>query len=144
MRLEIFQDNLYIDRLNNFGLNIELNPKFSLENMELDSNSIISSNSTISNLYKFLSNLNFIYYFEQIYIAHTTINNRDYIIKIDDEMTISIIGNNEYNWLYLILDDSDYVDFETFCLATYLITPKELDYDEFNNLSEKYLNFGQQ
>lgn len=139
MNLQIFQDKLYIDTLNNFGLNIELNPTFSFKSMGIDPNNLI--NSDVSNLYRFLNNLSFIYYFEQIYIAHTIINNLEYIIKIDDEMTISIIGNNEYNWLNLILDDVDCLYFESFCLNNYVVTSAEPDYEKFGEIERKFLTF---
>lgn len=147
MNLQIFQDKLYIDTLNNFGLNIELNPTFSFKSMGIDPENLILADRDDTFIYNFLKAVNFIYYCDQIYIGHTIIDGNEYIIEVNDELTISILGDNESNWVkLLILDDDDfnaddaYIEFEKFCLEQYNVTPIEPNYEKFGELDSKYLN----
>lgn len=148
MNLDIFYDELYYNKLSDLILIHECKPIYPFKEMGIDPDNLVIGDRNDTELYNFLKKVNFIYYCDQIYIGHTVIDGSEYIIKVNDELTISILGDNESNWVtLLILDDDDfdadeaYFEFGQFCLDKYKITPSKPDYKKFGELGRKFLNF---
>jgi hypothetical protein len=147
MNLEIFYDESYYNKLSDLILIHECKPIYPFEEMGIDPENLILGYRDDTAIYNFLKKVNFIYYCDQIYIGHTIIDGSEYIIEVNDEVTISILGDNESNWVkLLILDDDDfnadesYLNFEKFCLEKYSVTPIEPDYKRFGKLDREYLD----
>lgn len=148
MNLDIFYDELYYKKLSDLILINECNPIYPFEEMGIDPENLILDDRDDTDIYNFLKAVNFIYYCDQIYIGHTIIDGSEYIIEVNDELTISILGDNESNWVrLLVLNDNDfnadeaYLDFEKFCLDNYSIKPINPDYEKFGEIDRKFLNF---
>lgn len=147
MNLEIFYNDLYYTKLSNLILINECKPVYPFEEMGIDPANLITNERDDTAIYNFLNKVNFIYYCDQVYIGHTIIDGNEYIIEVNDELSISILGNNESNWVkLLILNDNNfnahdaYLDFEKFCFDVYKIKPVEPNYEKFGELDRKYLN----
>jgi len=141
MNLTIFDDSIYFEKLHSFLFLDKVGPTFPFEEMFIDPNNLITDTYDFTDIYNFLNSVHFCYYYEQQYIGYTLLEGKYYIICVDDEINISIIGNDEVNWTKLWLDDDEYIDFKDFCKSTYNISCIEPDYDHLLSIEEKNIDF---
>lgn len=138
MNLNIFNDKNYYDKVDDLLYIYESNPIFPFEDMGLNPDHLVSEIYDATDLYNFLKRVKFFYLLDQIYIGHVDIDNMIYIIKVDTELNISVIGDNEFNWIKLFVDDNDYLEFKEFCVTQYSIIGTEPDYEKFGNINRKH------
>lgn len=144
--LNIFHDSVYIEKIDSLFHIYELNPVFPLEDYGINESNLVDDDGYDSTpIYNFLQQITFVYYFDQKYIGYVKINNVLYIIDVDTELNISIIGDNLINWtrdLFNMYQKTEYYeDFKKFCLEHYNIQDSEPDYASFALIEEQYLNF---
>jgi hypothetical protein len=141
MNLDIFYDFDYYKKIDDL-IFIELRqPEFPFEDFDIDPNNLIEGIYDSTAVYNFLKEVNFIYYFDQRYIGIATIDGKDYIIQVDDEVNIYIIGNNEVNWTAVVLAPDDYLDFKYFCSKNYNTSYDDADYDYLLQVQIKNITF---
>lgn len=146
MNLNVLYDSSYIEKLDSLFHIYEINPIFPFEDYGINPSQLVDEDGYDSTpIYKFLKEVKFVYYFDQKYIGYIKINSVVYIIDIDTELNISIIGDNLINWtrdlFYIYQKDDQYEDFKSFCLEHYSIQDSEPDYDKFSLLQDQYLTF---
>lgn len=141
MNLKIFYDTKYYDKVDDLLYIYECNPIFPFKDMRIDPDNLISDLYDATELYNFLNSVHFLYLLDQMYIGHVDIDGITYIIKVDTELNISVIGNNEFNWIKLFVDDDDYLEFKEFCSKNYKIIGDEPDYKKFGNIKRQHSFF---
>lgn len=109
--------------------------KYYLEKME-DEPSI--------NNFNLIKKLDVIYDIDKRIYGILNLNNIDYIVSVDNEFTIEVVGDTESNWLWVMFYSNDHVDkFEVFMKACYEqlgIEIKEPDFENnFYKVEEKFL-----
>lgn len=142
MNLTIFDDSVYFEKLHSFLFLDKVGPTFPFEEMFIDPNNLITETYDFTNLYNFLNSVHFCYYYEQKYIGYVLLDNRYYVIFVDDELNIMVAGDDEVNWTKLVFDDDDeYLEFKNFCLIQYNIKSNDANYDKLREIKIKYTIF---
>lgn len=141
MNLDIFYDKKYYVKLSQLMLINEFNPVFPFEDFDIPPDNLINADDDFTAVYNFLNDVKFIYYCDQMWVGHTSIDGITYIIKIDDEVNISIIGDNEVNWTEVVLSPDDYLDFKSFCSKNYNTSYDDSDYDRLLEIQIKNITF---
>lgn len=141
MNLNIFYDEMYYNKLSELFTIYECNPIFPFKEMRIDPDNLVRGIHDATNIYNFLKDVHFIYHCDQKYIGHVKIDDVYYIIDIDDEATISILGDDEVNWTKDLLDDDQYLDFKNFCFTHYKINSTEPDYNKYLAIEMKHISF---
>lgn len=141
MRLEIFDDDSYFNKLDEFITIDRVSSIFPFKEMFIDPDNLISEYGDFTDIYNFLKEVHFLYYYSQRYIGYTLLDNKYYIVFVDDEINVRIVGDNEINWTITVLEDDDYLQFKKFCIENYGITYKDPDYDELLDVLIKHANF---
>lgn len=141
MNLDIFDDENYYNKINELLFIYESNPVFPFKQMRLDPDNLVSELYDATDLYNFLNNVHFFYLLDQMYIGHVDIDGITYIIKVDTELNISIIGDNEFNWIKLFIEDDDYSEFKKFFSKNYEIVGDDPDYKKFGVINRKHSFF---
>lgn len=142
MNLQIFYDKNYYNKINELLFIYETNPIFPFEDLGMAPDKITGGLYDATNVYNFLKTVKFIYYLDQRYVGYVKIDGVDYIIDVDSEINITILGDNEFNWVKCcVYEDQDYEDFKQFCFEQYKTTVSEPDYDKFAVIERNFLNF---
>ena len=141
MILDIFYDVDYDKRVDDLIFIESRQPEFPFEDFGIDPNNLIEGIYDSTAVYNFLKEVNFIYYFEQKYIGIANIDGKDYIIQVDDEVNIYIIGSNEVNWLKLFLTEADYCSFAKYCSIKYNRPFPEPNYEYYLEVQNKFITF---
>lgn len=139
MNLKIFHDVSYFNKLEEFIFMEKVDPLFPFKEFRIDPKNLKKNNA--EPVYNFLTQVHFFYYYEQHYYGYAKLDNDYYIIQVDDEVTVTIIGNNESNWLKLLLDDSDYLTFKDFCVSVLGLDSKEPNYTQLQKIADKHIDF---
>jgi hypothetical protein len=138
MNLDIFFDNDYFNKLDEFITIQKVDPIFPYEEFYISPKH--HKKYGTKDIYDFLVNVYFFYYYEQSYFGYTKLDDTYYIIEVDDEMTVTVAGDTEINWLKLVLDDN-YPEFKKFCVDTYGFNKKEPNYTELQKIEDTYIHF---
>lgn len=138
MNLSIFFDDDYFNKLDEFITLDKVDPIFPFKEFHIDPKNLKKNNTT--DVYNFLINVHFFYYYEQSYFGYTQLGDNYYIIEVDDELTVTVAGDTEINWLKLVLDD-DYLEFKQYCIERYGINNKNPNYKELQKIEDKYIKF---
>lgn len=138
MNLNIFFDNDYFNKLEEFISIQKVTPIFPYKDFYIDPNNLKKNDA--EEVYNFLTKVHFFYYYEQSYFGYTELDGIYYIIEVDDEMTVTVAGDTEINWLKLVLDDN-YPEFKKFCVAKYGFDKKEPNYTELQKIEDKHIDF---
>jgi hypothetical protein len=138
MNLDIFFDNDYFSKLDEFISIQKVDPVFPYEDFFIAPKH--HKKYGTKDIYDFLVNVHFFYYYEQSYFGYTKLDDIYYIIEVDDEMTVTVAGDTEINWLKLVLDDN-YPEFKKFCVNTYGINKKEPNYTALQKIEDTYIHF---
>jgi hypothetical protein len=141
MQLDIFFDNGYFNKLEEFISIEKITPIYPFLDMRIDPDNLVADGYNLTEIYHFLKNVCFFYFYNQSHYGYVKINDDYYIIEVGDEVNIVILGDNEINWTKLLLDDYDYLLFKDFCLKNYDIEYKESDYDKYLEIKTKYMRF---
>lgn len=141
MNLNIFYDDVFYNELSELFTIDERDPIFPFKEMRIDPDNLVRGIHDATAIYTFLKDVHFLYQCDQKYIGYVKIDGIDYIIDIDDEATISILGDDEVNWTKDLLDDEQYLYFKNFCLNHYQIKTTEPDYEKFSEIERKFLTF---
>lgn len=96
------------------------------------------------NNFNLIKKLDVIYDIDKRIYGILNLNNIDYIVSVDNEFTIEVVGDTESNWLWVMFYSNDHVDkFEVFMKACYEqlgIEIKEPDFENnFYKVEEKFL-----
>ena len=142
MNVEIFFDDDYFNKLEEFMTIDKVEPLYPFKEMLIDPDNLIDNNGCdLTDLYNFLKKVYVFYYHDQSHFGYIQINGLYYIVEVGDEVNIVILGDNEINWTKLLLAYDDYLLFKDFCLKTYDIAYKEPDYDKYLEIKTKYMRF---
>lgn len=139
MNLEIFFDDEYFNKLEEFISIQKVDPIFPYKDFYIDPNNLKKNDA--EEVYNFLTKVHFFYYYEQHYYGYAKLDNNYYIIEVDDEVTVAVLGDTETNWLKLLLDDVDYLEFKKFCVNKFGIDKKEPNYTKLQQVQDKHVNF---
>ena len=141
MRLEIFDDDSYFNKLDEF-ITIDRVPSiFPFKEMFIDPDNLINEHGDFTAIYNFLKEVHFLYYYSQRYIGYILLDDNYYIVFVDDELNVRLVGNSEINWTKTVLDDDGYINFRNFCVNKYNIIHHDPDYDFLLLIYEKHLCF---
>jgi hypothetical protein len=138
MNLDIFFDNDYFSKLDEFISIEKVDRIFPYKEFRIDPKNLKKNDA--EEVYNFLTKVHFFYYYEQSYFGYTKLDDIYYIIEVDDEMTVTVAGDTEINWLKLVLDDN-YPEFKKFCVNTYGVNKKEPNYTELQKIEDTYIHF---
>jgi hypothetical protein len=141
MNLEIFFDELYFNKLSEFITLDKVEPLFPFREMLIDPDNLINEFGDATSTYNLLLNIHFFYYYSQRYVGYILLDNRYYIVFVDDEINVMLAGDDEVNWTKLVLDDDDYFEFKNFVSTHYNISITEPDYDKLFEVSQKHIDF---
>lgn len=146
MNLNILRDKKYISILEDilcYKVNF-VNGEFPFHDYYINENDLNFQNLKFSNYINFLKSTYFFCEFDQHYYGLVNIQNNDYIISVNDECVIRIVGNDEINWIKSFLSHFDdyenrYDQFKNICIENYSIYYKEIDYEEIDRIENSYI-----
>lgn len=138
MNFTLFFDDVYFNKLDEFLTIKKVDPVFPYKEFYIDPKN--HKKYGTADIYNFLVNVHFFYYYEQSYFGYAKLGNDYYIIEVDDELTVTVAGDTEVNWLKLLLDDK-YVAFKNFCVSTFGIDGKEPNYQALQKIEDQYIDF---
>jgi hypothetical protein len=141
MRLDIFDDYNYFNKLSEF-IDIEkVDSIYPFKEMFIDPDNLITDLGDATSIYNFLIQVHFFYYYSQKHIGYILLDNKHYIVFVDDEINIRLVSDDEINWTKSLLDDEAYLQFRDFCLEKYNITYKEPNYQNLIDVKIKHIPF---
>lgn len=141
MKLEIFNDDDYFNKLDEFISIDKVDPVFPFKDMFIDPDNLINDLGDATSIYNFLVQVHFLYYYSQKYIGYVLLDDKYYIVFVDDEINIRLVGDDEINWTKLLFDDDIYSQFKNFCVNKYNINYKEPDYQQLLDIQIKHIDF---
>jgi hypothetical protein len=141
MNLDIFFDELYFKKLSEFITLDKVETLFPFKEMLIDPDNLINEFGDATSIYNLLLNIHFFYYYSQRYVGYILLDNRYYIVFVDDEINVMLAGDDEVDWTKLVLDDDDYFEFKHFVSTHYNISITEPDYDKLFEVSQKHIDF---
>ncbi len=137
MKKELFENPDYRLELENVVGDIEYVSEFPFEDYFLTGKYL--SNKENKNAYNIIKDTKLLYFIEDNFYGVITLDGNDYMIKINDEIMINIIGDTESNWIELIVDFDLLTDFQSFCSQRFGIKEKLNDYDHLLEIENRFL-----
>jgi hypothetical protein len=143
MNLDIFYDEIFYTKLDDLFFIYERNPIYPFEEFHFDPNNLVGPLYDATDLYNFLNKVNFLYLLDQQYVGIVEIDGIEYIIDVDTECNISILGDNEINWTKCFFgwredEEWTYLEFKNFFEQHYKTTFNEPDYEKFGTIERKH------
>jgi hypothetical protein len=90
-----------------------------------------------------VSNMHTIFDIDQYVYGVLTLNGKDFIVDVDNEFQLHVVGDTESNWLHNMLYLHDNLDtFEEFmkeCNKQFGIVIKQPNFDYYNEIEDKFL-----
>lgn len=102
------------------------------------------NNNVSLNTFKIIKQMNMIYDIDQHVYGILNLNGIDYVIDVDNEFQLHVVGDTESNWLYDIFDLHDNLDkYELFmkeCNENLGVALKKPDFKRFRQIKNEFLN----
>lgn len=146
MNIEIIRSNMYKKIVNDFVSPyswkkvVDIN-EFPFEDWNFHEEDM--PNEPSLNNFNLIKKITVIYEIDQHIYGFLNIEGIDYIVDVDNEFTIRVVGDTESNWLYDMFDLHDNLDkFDLFikvCHEKLGIEIKEPDFDKFSKIDSDIL-----
>jgi hypothetical protein len=141
MNTDIFKNNKYRDKLEEFFYDIEFKNTYPYE--EYHMLEVSEKVKEVENAYNLLQKCNIFCKIDSRHYAILNLNGIDYIVSVDDDSSFSISGTTLSNWIANILslygDEHTLLEFMEFCFKEFDVPIEYPDYDALWEIEEQFL-----